>query len=565
MKMSHATKRAASMLSVALIVSLMLSVFSVGVRAENSAVTSASKGVLRLNIVYTDDYNQPDTLPSGTCFLINSSNAVTASHVVTVTDDVINYFAGRHPDKTTQEIYSRLKYTVTVSRDVTIEAKIKHQSQEMDYAVLLLDTSLQDRSALTMRHSSSVNMTEEVFAIGFPELSEIVQDVNTFTSDDVTITNGTVGKVSTGVNPWSHKNTDYIQTNCQLNHGISGGPMVDTNGNVIGICQSGVSESDADTGYFYAICIDQVLSVCDSLGISYTLNEGEGTAAPVVEQTPPAETPPSPQNVEPAAVDYTALRSAVNRVSEFNEADYTPSSFAALREALASANSALTSNDQNTVNSAASALERAINGLEKPEPASNSMLYILIAAAAVVVIAVVAAVIVMNSKKKKAVPAAAQRPAQQPMGGGFAPSPAQPARAANIGAATRAGETSVLNHSAGETTVLSHGAGETTVLSQQVNGGALIRRKTGERIDISRSDFIIGRERNQVTFCISDNTSIGRMHAKLVVRNGATYIVDLSSRNGTFVNGVKSVPNQEIPLKSGDKIMLADEEFEYRA
>jgi len=47
------------------------------------------------------------------------------------------------------------------------------------------------------------------------------------------------------------------------------------------------------------------------------------------------------------------------------------------------------------------------------------------------------------------------------------------------------------------------------------------------------------------------------------VRNDVTYIVDNNAANGTFVNGVKARAGQEIKLKSGDKILLADEKFEF--
>ena len=37
--------------------------------------------------------------------------------------------------------------------------------------------------------------------------------------------------------------------------------------------------------------------------------------------------------------------------------------------------------------------------------------------------------------------------------------------------------------------------------------------------------------------------------------------MDMNATNGTFVNGSRISPNQEIRLSSGDRIKLADEEF----
>ena len=131
--------------------------------------------------------------------------------------------------------------------------------------------------------------------------------------------------------------------------------------------------------------------------------------------------------------------------------------------------------------------------------------------------------------------------------------------------AGRPNGTMPLTPEVGETTILNQGAGETTVLSKVVNGGALIRLKTRERLTINKESMTIGRERKRVDICIPDNTSISRLHAKLVVRNGVTYLIDQNAANGTFVNGVKATPNQEVALKDGDKVMLAAEEFEYHA
>lgn len=121
---------------------------------------------------------------------------------------------------------------------------------------------------------------------------------------------------------------------------------------------------------------------------------------------------------------------------------------------------------------------------------------------------------------------------------------------------TGAGETSVLGGGAGETSVLGGGAMQPTA--------TLIRKKNGETANITKPLFIIGKERQKVDFCIPDNNSVSRNHANIVCKGGIYYIVDKNSTNYTFVNGNKINPNQEVKLNSGDKIKLADEEFEFR-
>lgn len=122
----------------------------------------------------------------------------------------------------------------------------------------------------------------------------------------------------------------------------------------------------------------------------------------------------------------------------------------------------------------------------------------------------------------------------------------------------------------GETTVLGNPnkAGETTVLSMDMNPmkeqPMLIRLKNNERIIINKAVFRIGKERSYVDYFIGDNTAVSRSHANIVVRNGEYFVVDTNSTNHTYVNGTMIPSNQEIKLTSGTKIMLANEEFEFK-
>ena len=200
---------------------------------------------------------------------------------------------------------------------------------------------------------------------------------------------------------------------------------------------------------------------------------------------------------------------------------------------------------------------------------NNQMFMIIgIVAAAVIALIIIFIIINGNSKKKKQA-AAASRPAVPPV----APvnpavppvSPVVPPVSPVVPPAPPAGGpgTTVLNAGAGETTVLNAGAGETTVLSSAVNLGTLTKAKTGDVIAINKETFVIGKERNSVDYCISDNTSVSRKHAIISSHGGAVYIKDNKSTNGTSVNDVRVSPGQEAKLSDGDKIRISDEEFIY--
>lgn len=123
----------------------------------------------------------------------------------------------------------------------------------------------------------------------------------------------------------------------------------------------------------------------------------------------------------------------------------------------------------------------------------------------------------------------------------------------------------------GETTVLGGAKiGETTVLNGAVDGATvqakpyLIRTKYNEKILIDKTVFKLGKEKSYVDYFISDNTAVSRSHANILFKDNQYYVVDTNSTNHTFVNGEMIQSNAEKQIKSGDRIKLANEEFEFR-
>ena len=88
----------------------------------------------------------------------------------------------------------------------------------------------------------------------------------------------------------------------------------------------------------------------------------------------------------------------------------------------------------------------------------------------------------------------------------------------------------------------------------------LVREKTGEKIEIDKPVFILGKSRAQSDYCI-DNGAVSRRHASIVSKNGAFFLVDHDSTNATFINGKRIPANVEVKLANNERIRLADEEF----
>lgn len=122
------------------------------------------------------------------------------------------------------------------------------------------------------------------------------------------------------------------------------------------------------------------------------------------------------------------------------------------------------------------------------------------------------------------------------------------------------GETTVLGGSAvGETTVLSAG-----MQTAQASCAYLIRSKNNEKILLNKPVFRIGKEKSYVDYFIGDNTAISRSHVNITARDKEYFIQDTNSTNHTFVNGAMIQSNVEVQISHGDKIRLANEEFEFK-
>lgn len=90
---------------------------------------------------------------------------------------------------------------------------------------------------------------------------------------------------------------------------------------------------------------------------------------------------------------------------------------------------------------------------------------------------------------------------------------------------------------------------------------SLTRQVTGEKIELGKPSFVLGKNPEKSDYAVADNTNISRVHAVITMRNGRYYVMDQNSTNGTFINGRKIKAGQETEILPGDCLMLANEEF----
>ena len=90
-------------------------------------------------------------------------------------------------------------------------------------------------------------------------------------------------------------------------------------------------------------------------------------------------------------------------------------------------------------------------------------------------------------------------------------------------------------------------------------------RHNGKRILIDKKDFVIGKEKNKVDYCISGDTTVSRVHALIRNIGGKYYIEDQASTNYSFYEGKQIPQYKPVYLEDGSRFRLSDVEFEFHA
>ena len=89
----------------------------------------------------------------------------------------------------------------------------------------------------------------------------------------------------------------------------------------------------------------------------------------------------------------------------------------------------------------------------------------------------------------------------------------------------------------------------------------LVRMKSGERVEITSENFLIGKDMRYCDYTVTDNSAVSRQHAKIIRKDDSDYVIDLKSTNKTYVNGQLIPVEREVQIFSGARLKFANEEF----
>src|SRR5512132_1079633 len=145
----------------------------------------------------------------------------------------------------------------------TYKAEVVGSDPSTDLAVIKVDAPASVLTPLTLADSSTVSVGDPVVAIGSPFGLE-----NTVTSGIVSALHRSM------TSPNNFSIDDSIQTDAAINHGNSGGPLLNGSGQVIGVNAQIQSDSGGNDGVGFAIPSNTVRTIASQL-----ISNGKATHA----------------------------------------------------------------------------------------------------------------------------------------------------------------------------------------------------------------------------------------------------------------------------------------------
>jgi S1-C subfamily serine protease len=181
------------------------------------------------------------------------------------------------------------KVTVTFQDGTEVDATVVGSDSSTDVAVLKLASVPDSVEPLELGSTSTLELGDPLVAIGSP------------LGLQGTVTAGIVSGLGRDIEAPNGFTIDgAVQTDAALNHGNSGGPLLDLDGRVVGMNAQIASDSGANSGIGYAIPVETIRSIADQLiasgkvehaylGVSIEDADGGARIAEVKSGTPAAQ------------------------------------------------------------------------------------------------------------------------------------------------------------------------------------------------------------------------------------------------------------------------------------
>lgn len=256
---------------------LMTGIMTDTVKANQNFSSDVQSGVAVVYSAFSGEDNAEYDSGWGTGFFVGSTKSdaeyiVTNYHVIAT---YINYGEGELTAVNTNNgaVIGRTIIKVYFDSNTYIEAYPVEYDEKKDIAVLKLEKPTPLRHALKVCVPEKNMIGHDLWAVGYPGLAEniFVKRTDSWGSDDATVTKGVISGLPTK----SGSGVSLVQTDAVIQHGNSGGPLVNDNGCVIGISTMYLSDDGETT--FYGINVKELLPILDRNSIAYEEDSSNNT------------------------------------------------------------------------------------------------------------------------------------------------------------------------------------------------------------------------------------------------------------------------------------------------
>lgn len=249
-----------------LLAALLLAMVPLNTLAADNPVPKAKQAVVCIvsGIGYQNGkpYTYDGYYGTGTGFGVGRSGEdaqifVTNNHVIS--DNQYNPY---------DQVYIFVDNANLYDESSVVPCRILYADPQVDLAIIQAEAPIPGVGTLPLRSAKEIKTGDDVYALGFPAIADELADSNHYTVDDITVTDGIVSRrLQIG-------GVDYMAHTAKINHGNSGGPLIDTAGNVVGINTLGIADVENADLRCYAFDIDYAIDVLEQLELPYTKAAG---------------------------------------------------------------------------------------------------------------------------------------------------------------------------------------------------------------------------------------------------------------------------------------------------
>ena len=172
-------------------------------------------------------------------------------------------------------VFNALNGTISVESSQLIPCEILYEETDPypDLAILKAAEPFEGHVTLPIaKNVSEKDVAATVYALGFPGVADLTAQ-NTWSANlladtsDITITRGVVSRYGAMK---SYNNCRLISHDAVINHGNSGGPLVNEKGEVMGINTLYLQKSADASATYYAYSSEYIVKVCEDMGIPFS-------------------------------------------------------------------------------------------------------------------------------------------------------------------------------------------------------------------------------------------------------------------------------------------------------